>query len=124
LTRAYEVITSSGEAAGSAADVDISFQVATAQELYGTAYELYGNGSFAQAALTASGAADLAQAGLMLVGEGGFGGIGGDGMFRGDDRMQHAERYLAPDDDDASEAGATPTTDDTTDAPPAPDFGS
>jgi hypothetical protein len=120
LTRAYEVIIRSGEAAGSDGDVDISFQVATAQELYGTAYEHYGNGSFAQAALTASGAADLAQAGLVLVGEGGF---GGDGMFRGEDRMQHAERGLTPDDEDAGEAGATPTTDDTTDAPPAPDFG-
>ena len=34
------------------------------------------------------------------------------------------ERGLALDDDAADEGGATPTMDDTTDAPPAPDFSS
>lgn len=61
LVRAHETIGAVSTASTTAADTTVSFFIANAQDLYASAYELYGGGAFSQAAGTASTATSLAR---------------------------------------------------------------
>lgn len=106
LAIAYERITIAGDAA-TAGDTDVSFFVSTAQELYTSAYDLYGNDAYAQSSATARAAAGLAAIAHLLS--------GGDPDLRGQAGGQMPRRMpqggmgpglLAPDDHDEMDVPA------------------
>lgn len=81
LVRAHETIGAVSTAAATTADTNVSFFIANAQDLYASAYDLYGGGAFAQAAGTASTATSLARIVTLLMADRST--IGRDHMHRG-----------------------------------------
>lgn len=81
LVRAHETIGAVSTAATAAADTNVSFFIANAQDLYASAYELYGGGAFAQAAGTASTATSLARIVTLMMADRST--IGREYMHRG-----------------------------------------
>ncbi|MDP8910241.1 MAG: hypothetical protein M3N47_14265 [Chloroflexota bacterium] len=96
LANAYEMVQAVSEDAGDSTDTDVSFSISTAQTLYGSAYELYTGGAYAQASVTARASAELGRVAWALAGgsdelrllgprDGGLPGPFGPGDFHGAD---------------------------------------
>jgi hypothetical protein len=87
LADAFETIDEAGTEVGESTDTDATALVTVAQQLYQSAFDLYGAGTYVQAARTARVASTLASVGVLLVtseGAGGFGpGVDGGNRGRG-----------------------------------------
>jgi hypothetical protein len=114
LARAYEVIGEAGTITGTDTEVDISTYITTGQSTYSTAYDLYADGAWAQAVLTAKASAEIASAAIALTTseESGFRGSRGPRGLFGRGKHDHL---------DGDGDVADPTTPVEV---PAPDFGS
>ena len=86
LVRTHENIVAVSADAASATDANVGFFIANAQQLYASAFELYSDGAFAQAAGTAQAATSLGRIAAFLTTDASM--IGRDHLHRGgaDDR--------------------------------------
>lgn len=120
LARAHEQIAAASTDAASATGTNVDFFIANAQELYTSAYDLYGAGAFARASRTALAASALARiAGLLMVDDLGLGsGVMARGGFGRSRRPGVRPRLGLPglDDDAPDMDGDEPVT------VPAPEF--
>jgi len=117
LARAHEQIAAASTDAASATGTNVDFFIANAQELYTSAYDLYGTGAFARASRTALAASALARiAGLLMADHISL----GDGMMArggpGGHPMRARRGRQSLDDDAPDMEGDEPVT------VPAPEF--